>query len=71
MKRVFFLAAAGIIGAAGLLTIAGWWHELVQADKRATGYLREHHPGVAGAAKRIGDAAREISRQPKRNPEDR
>ena len=61
MKRAFYLFSAAIIGAAAVLSAAGWWHELVQADKQATQYMRANHPGVAAAAKRMGDGVRSAS----------
>ena len=61
MKRAFYIGSAVIIGVAVALTIAAWWPELAQADARATEYMREHHPAVAQAAKRIGDLVRRAS----------
>jgi hypothetical protein len=61
MKRIFFIVSAAVIGTVAVLTVAGWSHELVQADKRATEYMRENHPTVAHAAQDLGSKVRQAT----------
>lgn len=62
MKRLFYISTAALAGTALSIFVIGYWHELQQADKGATQYMRQNHPSIAATARGIGDTVRKVAK---------